>query len=100
MSHFFDNGSYTASYRANARKHMERFLSFQTHSKHPDLFPSRMKRDQSNVSAVKDIITSMFVNPFEEMELTSLSSGVPPPENVALDLFQAYNKGHAEVENL
>ena len=40
----------------------------------------------------------MFVTTFEEMELVSLSSGVSPPENVALDLLQTHNKGHAEME--
>ena len=47
---------------------------------------------------MKDIITSMFINPLEEIELISLSSEVSPPENVALDLLQVHNKGHAEME--
>ena len=56
-----------------------------------------MKRDQADVSTVQEVITNMFVNPFEEMELISLSSGVLPPENVAIDLLEAHTKGENEM---
>ena len=67
-------------------------------SKPPKLFPSRIKRDQPDVSTVQEVITKMLVNPFEEIELISLSSRVLPPENVAFDLLEAHTKGENEME--
>ena len=77
---------------------MEQFLCFRVNSKPPKLFPSRIKRDQADVSTVQEVITKMFVNPFEEMELISLSSGVFPLENVAFDLLEAHTKGENKME--
>ena len=77
---------------------MEQFLCFRINSKPPKLFPSRIKRDQAAVSTVQEVITKMFVNPFEEMELISLSSGVLPLENVAFDLLEAHTKGENKME--
>ena len=47
-------------------------------SKHPDLSPARIKRGQKDVKKVKDTTDAMFVNPFEEVDLISLTSGVAP----------------------
>ncbi len=47
-------------------------------SKHPDLSPARIRRDQKDVKTVKDTIDSMFVNPFEEVDLISITSGIAP----------------------
>ena len=77
---------------------MEQFLSYRVNSNHPNLFPSRIKRDQTDVSTVQEVITKMFVNPFEEVELISLSSGVLPPENVPFGLLEAHTKGENEME--
>lgn len=77
---------------------MEQFLSYWVNSKQPKLFPSRIKSDQADASAVQEVIAQTFVNPFEEMELISLSSGVLPPENVAFDFLEVHTtkgeKGH------
>ncbi len=58
-------------------------------SKHPDLSPARIKRDQKDVKTVKDTMDDMFVNPFEEGELISLTSGVAPTEEIANQLLDA-----------
>ena len=76
---------------------MEQFLSYRTNTKHPDFFPSRIEKDLADVSAVKDVITRMFISPFEEEALISLSSGVMPPENIATDLLEAHSKGEIEM---
>ena len=65
------------------------FLSLISSSTHSDLLPSRIQRDQSDVQPVQDTITSIFINPFEEMELISLSSGVIPTDKVTSDLLDA-----------
>ena len=58
-------------------------------SKHPDLSPARIKRDQKDVKKVKDTIDAMFVNPFEEVDLISLTSGVAPSAEVTDQLLDA-----------
>ena len=58
-------------------------------SKHPDLSPARIKRDQKDVQTVKDTIDSMFINPFEECDLISLTSGIAPTEEVTDQLLDA-----------
>ena len=87
----------TAAYRAQARTNMQEFLSLKSSSTHPDLLPSRIQGDQSDVQAVQDTITSMFINPFEEMELISLSSGVIPTDKVTSDLLDAKKIGEREL---
>ncbi|XP_066917320.1 uncharacterized protein [Clytia hemisphaerica] len=79
----------TAAYRAEVRKHMQEFLSMSRNSKHPDLSPARIRRDQKDVKNVKDTIDSMFINPFEECDLMSLTSGVAPTEEVKDQLLDA-----------
>ena len=45
------------------------------------------------MQTVQDTVVSMFISPFTEMELVSLSSGVYATEKVGLDLIDAYEKG-------
>ena len=87
----------TAAYRAEARKNMLEFLSLTSDQIHPDLNPTRIKRDQKDVLAVKETIISLFINPFEEMELISLSSGIIPTEKVTADLLDAELIGEGEL---
>lgn len=87
----------TATYRAEARKNMLEFLSVNINQNHPDLSPARIKRDQEDVMTVKETVISMFINPFEEMELTSLSSGVTPTEKVLVDLMDVESIGEKEL---
>ena len=58
-------------------------------SKHPDLSSARIKRDQKDVKSVKDTIDAMFINPFEEVDLISLTSGVAPNAEVTDQLLNA-----------
>ena len=53
----------------------------------------RIQRDHADVQAVQDTISSMFINPFEEMELISLSSGSIPTDKVPSDLLDAKKIG-------
>ena len=76
---------------------MQEFLFLRSSSTHPDLLPSRIRRDQSDVLAVQDTITSMFINPFEEMELISLSSGIVPTDKVTSNLLDAELIGEREL---
>ena len=68
-----------------------------TKTKHPDLSPARIKRDQKDVKVVKDTIVSMFVNPLEEVQLTSLTSGMAPAKEVITDILDAEFLGEVEL---
>ena len=68
---------------------MQEFLSMSKNSKHPDLSPARIRRDQKDVKTVKDTIDSMFVNPFDEVDLISITSGVAPTTEVCDQLIDA-----------
>ena len=68
---------------------MQEFLSMSKRSKHPDLSPAHIKRDQTDVKTVKDTIDAMFVNPFEEINLISLTSGIAPTKKVTEQLLDA-----------
>lgn len=90
--------SFTAAYRASARKNLQQFLSFRVILKHPDLYPSRITKDQNDVRAIKSIITSTFINPFEGKELISLTSGLSPSDEVISDLLSAKSKGESALK--
>lgn len=51
------------------------------------------------MQTVQDTVVSMFISPFTEMELVSLSSGVYATEKVGLDLIDAYEKGQTEMQS-
>ena len=68
---------------------MEEFLSCRARTIHHDLLSSRIRRDQSDVQAAQETITSVFVHPFLEMELVGLSTGLVPTEKIGKDLLEA-----------
>jgi len=73
---------FSTNHRAEVRKHMQEFLSMSKNSKHTDLSPARIRREQKDVKTVKDTIDSMFVNPFDEVDLISITPGVAPTTEV------------------
>ena len=82
-----------AAFRAQIRKHMEELICFESYSIHHDLSPARVKRDQSDVQTVYDTVSSVFVNPFSEMELVSLSTGIAPTDKIKNGLLNAHAIG-------
>lgn len=75
---------------------MQEFLYLHSNSPHPDLSPSRINRDQRDVNAVQDTVTSMFIEPFEELNLLSISSGIVPTDKVKANLLDAMVIGERE----
>ena len=76
----------------------EAYLNYKSSSKHHDLSPSRINKDQCDVQAVYDTISSIFVNPFSEMDLVSLSTGVAPSELITQDLLNAQSVGEKSMK--
>ena len=87
----------TAAFRAQIRKHMEEFICFESNLIQHDLSPPRIKRDQSDVQTVYDTISSVFINPFSEMDLISLSTGIVPTDKIKNDLFNAHAIGETAL---
>ena len=66
--------------------------------KHKDLSPSRIRKDEKDVQAVVTILTDVFVNPFSEQPLMSISTGVIPTEKVTNDLMNAQEIGKQAMD--
>ena len=72
---------------------MEEFICSETNSIHHHLLLSRVKRDQCDVQDVHDTIRSVFINPFSEMELISLSTGTATTDKIKTDLLDVHAIG-------
>ena len=62
---------------------------------HPDLRPSRTKRDEGDVKSLTEILKDAWQNPFslEPQELSSISTGASPFEEAIIDLCNAQKIG-------
>ena len=62
---------------------------------HPDLRPSRTKRDEGDVKSLTEILKDVWQNPFslEPQQLSSISTGVSPSEKAIIDLCNAQKIG-------
>ena len=59
--------------------------------------PSRIKRDRRNVQALRDTVSSVFVNSFSEMELISLSKEIAPTDKTKTDLLDDLDIGETTM---
>ena len=62
---------------------------------HPDLRPSRTKRDEGDVKSLTEILKDVWQNPFslEPQELSNISTGASPFEEAIIDLCNAQKIG-------
>ena len=62
---------------------------------HPDLRPSRTKRDEGDVKSLTEVLKDVWQNPFslEPQELSSISTGASPSEEAIIDLCNAQKIG-------
>jgi len=60
------------------------------------LISSRMKRDETDVESVEDLLDNQWTNPFNDKpsDIVSLSTGKAAPVKVATDLLEAQEKGN------
>ena len=83
-----------ASYRAALRTCFHKHLNYQKQEyKHQDLTPSRIQRDNSDVSSIVEILSEAFINPFSDFPLLCISTGIVASENVSRDLLDAKEEG-------
>jgi len=63
--------------------------------KHPDLEASQIKKDESAVLAIVDLLENDWTNPFDQdsSDLVSISTGTTPSLQACEDLLSAEKKG-------
>lgn len=85
----------TAEYRSSCLRQLRRMTDVGNDKKtHPDLSPSRIKKDEAAVQSLENILQTNWTNPFqEETELVSLSTGATAPSDVSEDLTSAQKRG-------
>ena len=83
-----------AAYRATLRTCFHKHLDYQPQKyKHPDLNPSRIKKDENDIQRILAIIETTFVDLFSPSQLMSISIGVLANEKVESDILSAKEKG-------
>ena len=88
-----------AAYRAALRTCFYKRLDYQPQKyKHPDLNPSRIKKDEIDVKCILAIIETTFVDLFCPSQLMPISTGVSANEKVESDIPSAKEKGQAAFD--
>ena len=88
-----------APYRAEIRKSLHSHLKLSpTCYPHKDLTPSRISRDERDVQAVINVAKNVFINPFLQSCLISISNGMVANDAVRDDLLSAKEKGIKAME--
>ena len=82
-----------ASYRVALCNCFHKHLYRPKESKHADVNLSRIKKDENDVNAVISTLTGMFIHPFSENPLMSISTGILATEDVSHDLLNAKSLG-------
>ena len=65
---------------------------------HPDLNPSRMKKDEVDVKRILEIISTTFIDPLSPQPLLSISNGVLATDKVSNDMLSAKVIGKAAMD--
>ena len=83
-----------SKYRASLRTVFPQHLDYKSSNyQHKDLAPSRICKDENDVSALTNVFLETFINPFSDSPMMSISTGIQTPENVTKDLLSAQNLG-------
>ena len=93
----------TAEHRAGSLRQLRKEISIQGSliSNHTDIEKTRIKRDESDVASVVDLLENNWTNPFgnDPPDLMSISTGTIASPGVSTDLLAAREKGeHAYKE--
>ena len=87
----------TAEHRASALRELRHQISLQSSGKvsHADLGKSRIKKDESDVSSLVDLLENNWTNPFgrDPSDLVSISTGAVPTPEVSSSLLTARKQG-------
>jgi len=88
-----------AAYRASLRKCFHEHLHYKLQKyAHPDLTPSRIKKDEADVQMLMRTLTTLFIDPFSDQPLLSISTGVLASEAVCKDMKSAKEQGKKSMD--
>lgn len=88
-----------AAYRAALRTCFHKHLDYHPQKfKHPDLNPSRIKKDEDAVQCILTTIATTFIEPLSPLPLLSISTGIMATDRVASDMSSAKTKGKAAFD--
>ena len=79
-----------ATYRASLRKCFHNHINYHSQKfKHPDLNPSRIKKDEDAVQKILSTIEATFNDPLSPLPLISISTGIIVTDKVTSDMMSA-----------
>ena len=90
-----------AEYRSTCLRQLRSIIDQQSSRlSHHDLQPTRIKKDESDVQIVIDLLENSWTNPFSETpgDLAGLANGRVAPSDVTRDLLDAHQLGNAAYE--
>ena len=86
------------AYRANISNFFYKHLNYDVQNyKHPDLSPSRIKKDQDAVDNILGILETTLIDPLIPLPLMCILTGVVVNKNVTKDMFLAETLGVAAM---
>ena len=87
-----------AAYRANIRTSFHEDFNYDIQKyKHPDLNPSRIKKDQDAVNNILAILETTFIDPLSPLPLVCILTGIVANEKVMKDMLLAGTLGEAAM---
>ena len=88
-----------SAYRASLRKCFHEHLHYKLQKyAHADLTPSRIKKDEADVQMLMRTLTTLFIDPFSDQPLLSISTGVLANEAVCKDMKSAKEQGKKSMD--
>ena len=87
-----------AAYRVNIRTSFHKHLNYDVQKyKHPDMNPSRIKKDQDTIDNILGILETTFINTLT-LPLMCISTGVFANEKVTKHMLLAETLGEAAIK--
>ena len=87
-----------AAYRANIRTSFHEHFNYDIQKyKHPDLNPSRIKKDQDAVNNILAILETTFIDPLSPLPLVCTLAGIVANEKVMKYMLLAGTLGEAAM---
>ena len=90
-----------AEYRSTALKQLRSVIEVDSpHNIHSDLQPSRVKKDETDVQSVVELLQTSWTNPFQNnpCDIINLSTGTTAPPDISNDLLLAHESGQKNYQ--
>ena len=89
-----------ATHRASLKHELHEFVNLGSgENLHKDLSKTRIKKDLKGVQEINHLLKEVFIHPFEEQGLVSLSNGIVATRDIKDDLMNTYWLGNKAMNN-